>query len=177
MRDTCAVFITCLWRDDCVANESQIFACVAAALSWFSLFWKIFRFPVHTGWLYRFTLHTLCLVLKIIIVWFSPSDLIKSHKQTAPQGSGTGSHVSSVNNNVNNNGRSFSWQRSKQLEKEKKQPVSGPPHNQVEGQPAVVKSSYSLDRRKISGNSSGTRHCTYKLSWLIDTCTCISNAK
>lgn len=77
---------------------------------------------------------------------FASTDLIKSHKQTTPHVSGSGSHVSSINNNISNKSKSsFSWQRTKQPDKEKKQPPMGPPR----------KHSYSLDRRKMTSFSSG----------------------
>lgn len=60
------------------------------------------------------------------------------------------------NNTLNKNERSLSWQRSKQPEKEEKQSVSGPTHNLSGGQMGVKKSSYSLDRRKMTSSSSGT---------------------
>ena len=63
-----------------------------------------------------------------------------------PHVSGSGSHVSSMNNNISNKSKgSFSWQRTKQPAEQKKQPATGPSRNH----------SYSLDRRKMTSSSSG----------------------
>ena len=73
-------------------------------------------------------------------------DLINSHKQIAPHVSGSGSHATSINNNISNKSKSsFSWQRTKQPDEEKKRPATGPPRNH----------SFSLDRRKMTSVSSG----------------------
>lgn len=83
----------------------------------------------------------LCLILLLYNV-----DLINSHKQVTPHVSGSGSHVSSMNNNISNKSKSsFSWQRTKQPAKEKKPAATGPPRSH----------SYSLDRRKMTNSSSG----------------------
>ena len=83
----------------------------------------------------------LCLILLLY-----NADLINSHKQTTPLVSGSGSHVSSINNNISNKSKSsFSWQRTKQPAEEKKQRAAGPPRNH----------SYSLDRRKMTSSSTG----------------------
>ncbi|XP_078367739.1 uncharacterized protein LOC144651663 [Oculina patagonica] len=96
------------------------------------------------------------------------TNLIESHKHTAPTAphvSSSGSHVSSMNNNtLNKNERSLSWQRSKQPEKEEKQSVSGPTHNLSGGQMGVKKSSYSLDRRKMTSSSSGSNTTTASMN-------------
>lgn len=83
----------------------------------------------------------LCLALLLYFV-----DLIKSHKQTTPHVNGSRSHVSSINNNISNKSKSsFSWQRPKQPDGEKKQPTTGHSGNH----------SYKLDRRKMTTSSSG----------------------
>ena len=83
----------------------------------------------------------LCLILLLHNV-----DLINSHKQVTPHVSGSGSHVSSMSNNISNKSKSsFSWQRTKHPAKEKKQAATVPPRSH----------SYSLDRRKMTNSSSG----------------------
>ena len=83
----------------------------------------------------------LCLAL---LPYFA--DLIKSHKQMTPHVNGSRDHVLSINNNISNKSKSsFSWQRPKQPDGEKKQPTTGRSGNH----------SYKLDRRKMTTSSSG----------------------
>ena len=62
-------------------------------------------------------------------------------------------HVSSGHSNNNNNTRSFSWQRSKQPGVGKQH--VGTSRDDTQSQAMITKSSYSLDRRKTTNNSSG----------------------
>ncbi|XP_073233213.1 uncharacterized protein [Porites lutea] len=83
------------------------------------------------------------------------TNLIKSHKQTAPI-NGSKRQTSSIMHFSNDKSkRSFSWQRSEQPAKEKQSAVSQS-LSHVQGKTAVTKSSLSLDRRKMVARTLGS---------------------
>ena len=90
----------------------------------------------------------------LVIFYFecSFSDLIKSHKKIPSERSVFGVQPCTVQDNS----RSFSWQRPTQKGKTTKQQTLQPSLNHVRGQSGRVNSSYSLDRRKLNSQSSGT---------------------
>ena len=90
---------------------------------------------------------------EISVIFISTLELIKSHKQ-ASQPSGSKRQVSAMQYSKGYNRKSFSWQRNKQSAKEKQQ-VVGQSLSYVQNQASVAKSSFSLDRRKAAGSSSG----------------------